>query len=234
MAVALTCTAALVAAQNLDTIAATGGDITITPINHATLQLRHGNTTVLIDPTPQGKYDGLPTPTVILVTDIHGDHLSPPTVEKVKGPNTAIVAPEAAASQLPGATVLANGQTKTVADVIVEGVPMYNLVRGPAAGQLFHTKGRGNGYVVTLGGKRIYVAGDTECIPEMKALRNIDVAFVPMNLPYTMTPTEAAGCVAAFKPKVVYPYHYRGQNLDEFTKALAGSGVEVRVRNWYE
>lgn len=234
MAVALTCTAALVAAQNLDTIAATGGDITITPINHATLQLRHGNTTVLIDPTPQGKYDGLPTPTVILVTDIHGDHLSPPTVEKVKGPNTAIVAPEAAASQLPGATVLANGQTKTIAGVSVEGVPMYNLVRGPAAGQLFHTKGRGNGYVVTLGGKRIYVAGDTECIPEMKALRNIDVAFVPMNLPYTMTPAEAAGCVAAFKPKVVYPYHYRGQNLDEFTKALAGSGVEVRVRNWYE
>jgi L-ascorbate metabolism protein UlaG (beta-lactamase superfamily) len=231
---ALVLTAAITAAQNLDRIAATGGDVTITPLNHATLALTHGSTVVLIDPTPQAKYDGLPAPTLILVTDIHGDHLSPPTVEKVKGANTAIVAPEAAASQLPGATVLANGEKKTVAGVPLEGVAMYNLVRGPSAGQLFHTKGRGNGYVLTLGGKRVYVAGDTECTPEMKALTNIDVAFVPMNLPYTMTPVEAAGCVAAFKPKVVYPYHYRGQNLDEFKNALANSGIEVRIRDWYK
>ena len=101
---------------------------------------------------------------------------------------------------------------------------MYNLERGPSAGQLFHTKGRGNGYVLTMGGKRIYIAGDTECTPEMKALKNIDVAFVPMNLPYTMTPAEAAECVKAFAPKIVYPYHYnQATNAQEFTAALKGT-----------
>ncbi len=110
---------------------------------------------------------------------------------------------------------------------------MYNLKRGPAEGKLFHDKGRGNGYVVTYGGKRFYFAGDTEGVEEMRALRNIDAAFVPMNLPYTMPPEEAADAVKAFRPKVVYPYHYRGADLSVFEKALAGSGVEVRIRNWY-
>ena len=105
--------------------------------------------------------------------------------------------------------------------------------RGPAAGQLFHTKGRGNGYIVTVGGKRLYFAGDTECIPEMKALKNIDVAFVPMNLPYTMPVEEAADAVKAFKPKVVYPYHYMGQDTAKFAELMKGSGVDVRLRNWY-
>ena len=126
-----------------------------------------------------------------------------------------------------------NGDTKDIDGVAIEAVPMYNLRRGPAAGQLFHDKGRGNGYIVTLGGKRLYFAGDTECIPEMKELKNIDVAFVPMNLPYTMPPSEAAECVKAFKPAIVYPYHYRGQNLDEFASALKGTGVDVRIRDWY-
>ena len=130
-------------------------------------------------------------------------------------------------------TVIANGEKKTVKGIEIEAVPMYNLQRGPSAGQLFHTKGRGNGYVVTLGDKRIYLAGDTECTPEMKALKSIDVAFVPMNLPYTMPPNEAADCVKAFKPKIVYPYHYMGSDLKVFEDALNGSGVEVRVRDWY-
>ena len=110
---------------------------------------------------------------------------------------------------------------------------MYNLQRGPSAGQLFHTKGRGNGYVVTLGGKRLYFAGDTECTPEMKALKNIDVAFIPMNLPFTMPPAEAAECAKTFVPKVAIPYHYQGQNPQEFQAALKGSGVEVRLLKWY-
>lgn len=128
---------------------------------------------------------------------------------------------------------MANGQTKTVAGVSIEAVPMYNLTRGPSAGQLFHTKGRGNGYVVTLGGKRLYFAGDTECVPEIKALKNIDVAFMPMNLPYTMPPSEATDCVKAFKPAVVYPYHFMGQKPQEFTDALKGSGIDVRLLTWY-
>jgi L-ascorbate metabolism protein UlaG (beta-lactamase superfamily) len=128
---------------------------------------------------------------------------------------------------------MANGQTKTVAGVSIEAVPMYNLQRGPAAGQLFHTKGRGNGYLLTLGGKRVFIAGDTECVPEIKALKNIDVVFLPMNLPYTMPPAEAADCVKAFKPKIVYPYHFQGQKPEEFADALKGSGIEVRMLNWY-
>lgn len=216
-----------------DTIPASGGNITIQPINHATLQVTHAGHVIDVDPVAQGSFSGLPAPDIILITDIHGDHLDPAMVAKLKKAGTKIVAPQAAASKLEGAVVIGNGETKTIDGVTIEAVPMYNLQRGPAAGQLFHDKGRGNGYVVTLGGKRIYLAGDSECIPEMKALKNIDVAFVPMNLPYTMTPAEAAECVKAFKPRIVYPYHYRGQNLDEFASALKGSGVDVRIRDWY-
>lgn len=216
-----------------DMIPGTGGDIAITPINHATLQLKYDSQVITVDPTSQASYTGLPAPTLILITDIHGDHLDPKAIDGVKGPSTKILVPEAAAAQVPGATTIANGQTQTVNGITIEAVPMYNLERGPSAGQLYHTKGRGNGYIVTLGGRRIYIAGDTECTPEMKALRNIDVAFIPMNLPYTMPPDEAAACVAAFKPRIVYPYHYRGSDVAAFEKPLEGSGVEVRLRNWY-
>jgi len=161
------------------------------------------------------------------------------TVAKLKTASTQVVVPQAVAkaASFEKAIVIANGETKTIDGVTIEAVPMYNLTRGPAAGQLFHDKGRGNGYVITMGGKRIYIAGDTEGIPEMRALKNIDVAFIPMNLPYTMTPAEAADAVKAFKPKIVYPYHYRGtsglSNLDEFVTPLKGSGIDVRIRDWY-
>ena len=129
-----------------------------------------------------------------------------------------------------GATAISNGETKTIGDFQVEAIPMYNLT---PARQQFHPKGRGNGYVVTYGGKRFYFSGDTEGIPEMKALRNIDVAFVCMNLPYTMTPEEAAVAVRAFHPAVVYPYHYSGSDTKAFAQALEGSGIDVRLRDWY-
>ena len=216
-----------------DTIPASGGAITIQPINHATLQVTHGGRVIDVDPVAQANFGSLSAPDIILITDIHGDDLNPATVGKLKKASTRIVAPAAAAPKLDGAVVMKNGDTKDIDGVAIEAVPMYNLRRGPAAGQLFHDKGRGNGYIVTLGGKRLYFAGDTECIPEMKELKNIDVAFVPMNLPYTMPPSEAADCVKAFKPKIVYPYHYRGQNLDEFANALKGTGIEVRIRDWY-
>jgi L-ascorbate metabolism protein UlaG (beta-lactamase superfamily) len=214
-----------------DTISASGGNIGIQPINHATLQITHGNHVIDVDPVAAGNYANLVAPDIILITDIHGDHLDLPTIAKLKKASTKVVAP--AAAKIEGAIVMGNGETKTVDGVSIEAVPMYNLTRGPAAGQFYHDKGRGNGYIVTLGGKRIYIAGDTECTPEMKALKNIDVAFVPMNLPYTMPPSEAAECVKAFKPAIVYPYHYRGSNLDEFASALKGSGIDVRIRDWY-
>jgi L-ascorbate metabolism protein UlaG (beta-lactamase superfamily) len=224
---------AMLSAVQGDRIPATGGEITITLLNHATLQIAQGSHVIDVDPVAQANFGSLPAPTIILVTDIHPDHLDPGTVAKLKAASTTVVAPAAAAAKLPGATVIANGETKTVDGVKIEAVPMYNLKRGPQAGQLYHDKGRGNGYVLTLGGKRIYVAGDTECTPEMKALSNIDVAFLPMNLPYTMTPAEAAECAKAFKPKIVYPYHYRGQKTEEFAEALKGSGIDVRLRDWY-
>ena len=129
--------------------------------------------------------------------------------------------------------MISNGESKTLGPFLVEAVPAYNLKRGPSAGELYHPKGRDNGYLVTYGGKRFYFSADTEGIPEMRALKNIDVAFVCMNLPYTMTPEEAAEAVLAFHPAIVYPYHYRGSDLNAFSAGLAGTGIEVRLREWY-
>ena len=132
-----------------------------------------------------------------------------------------------------GFEVTARDTALSGARLEIEAVPMYNLKRGPAPGKLYHEKGRGNGYVLTYGGRRFYISGDTENVPEMRALTEIDVAFVCMNLPYTITPEEAAEAVKAFRPKVVYPYHSRGSDLALFEKSLAGTGIDVRIRDWY-
>jgi L-ascorbate metabolism protein UlaG (beta-lactamase superfamily) len=215
-----------------DELQTSSGAVKITPIQHASLILEAGGKVVYIDPA-QGSFEGRPKADLILITDIHGDHMAPKIVDSLTKPGTVILAPEAVAKTITQAKVIRNGESQTVAGWKIEAVPMYNLTRGPAAGKLYHDKGRGNGYVVTYGGKRIYIAGDTEGIPEMRALKNIDVAFVCMNLPYTMTPAEAADAVRAFHPRVVYPYHYRGSDVKAFEKALDGSGVEVRLGNWY-
>jgi L-ascorbate metabolism protein UlaG (beta-lactamase superfamily) len=207
------------------------GTLELTPIQHASLMIQAGGKVLYIDPA-QGKYDGLPKADYILITDIHGDHMVPALVEKLSKTETVILAPDAVAKTVKAATVIANGESKTIGPFQVQAVPMYN--QQPAAnGTVFHPKGRGNGYVLTYGGKRFYFSGDTEGIPEMRALKNIDVAFVCMNLPYTMTPEAAADAVKAFHPAVVYPYHYSQSDLTVFSKALAGSGVDVRIRDWY-
>jgi L-ascorbate metabolism protein UlaG (beta-lactamase superfamily) len=208
------------------------GPLKITPIMHASLVIEAGGKVLYVDPA-QGSYDGRPKADYILITDIHGDHLAPQIVDQVKQAATVTLAPQAVADKLPGTTVIANGQSKTIGPFQVEAIPMYNLKRGPESGKLFHDKGRGNGYVVTYGGKRFYVSGDTEGIPEMRALTHIDVAFVCMNLPYTMTPEEAADAVRAFHPAIVYPYHYRNSDLSAFKKALDDTGIEVRLLDWY-
>jgi len=228
LAVFLVACAASWAAEEFTTSA---GKVEITPIQHASLMLQVGGKVVYVDPA-QGKYDGLPQADYIFITDIHGDHLAPPIIEKLKKAGTVIVAPAAVAKTVPGCTVMANGETKTVGDFKVEAIPMYNL-KPAANGQTYHEKGRGNGYVITIGGKRFYFAGDTEGIPEMRALKSIDVAFIPMNLPFTMTPADAADAVKAFHPAVAYPYHYRGQDTKIFAAALAGTGIDVRLREWY-
>lgn len=214
-------------------VPATGGDIIVTPITHASVQIEHGNTVIHVDPWSSGDYSKAKPADLVLVTDIHPDHLDPAAIAKVRKAGAPVVIPGAAKEKVADGVVLANGETRTVAGVTIEAVPMYNLQRGPKPGELFHTKGRGNGYVITLGGRRVYFAGDTECVPEIRALKQIDVAFLPMNLPYTMPPSEAAECARAFKPTIVFPYHYRGQKPEEFAAALKDTGIEVRILEWY-
>lgn len=209
------------------------GVVKITPVRHASLMIQAGGQTIHIDPTGQGNYDGLPPADLILITDIHGDHLDPKLLPKLRRPGTVILGPQAVADLVPDLTVIRNGETRDFGQWKIQAVPMYNLKRGPAPGSFYHDKGRGNGYVLTYGGKRFYIAGDTENIPELRELKMIDVAFLCMNLPYTMPPEEAAEAARAFHPKIVYPYHYRGSDLALFEKALAGSGIEVRIRDWY-
>ena len=234
--------AGLGATMAADTIPATGGNIELTPMTHAHVQIEFGGKVIHVDPTNQSNLATAKPADIILVTDIHGDHMDPAAIDKIKKPSTIFVAPNALAGKFSGKTeILKNGETRTIDGVSIMAVGSYNLTRGPAAGQLFHDKGRGNGYVLTLGGKRIYLSGDTECVPEIKALTNIDVAFVTMNLPFTMPPDEAAACVKAFRPRIVYPYHYRQANLEpvaknqtDFVAAMKGfAGVEVRTPDFY-
>ena len=167
---------------------------------------------------------------LILLTHAHPDHMSPPDIRRIATPETFLLGPQSVADELPDyeVRVVAPGDTGSIDGIQYEAVAAYNIAKQ------FHPRANGwVGYVVEMGGERIYIAGDTEGIPEMRALKNIDVAFIPMNLPYTMPPEEAADAVKAFHPKVVYPYHYRGSDLSVFEKALAGTGIDARLRNWY-
>lgn len=220
-----------------DSLETPDGPLRIQPINHATLALQWNGKAILVDPVGGLKrFQGLPRPDLVIVTDIHGDHLSKDTLAGLAGPQTKVVGPPAVVEQLPAqlrgqATTLGNGQVQEVLGISIEAIPAYNLT---ADRLKYHEKGRGNGYVLTLGGKRVYLSGDTEDIPEMVALTNIDLAFVCMNLPYTMTVDQAARAVRAFKPRIVYPYHYRGADLDRFKQLVgADSGIEIRIRDWY-
>jgi L-ascorbate metabolism protein UlaG (beta-lactamase superfamily) len=235
-------TVAVSVAVSAETIPAQGGNIELTPIAHAGVQVEFMGKVIQLDPSNMGNYANAKKADVVLVTDVHGDHFDPPTIDRVRKADTVYVAPPVLADRFPGpTTIIRNGETKTVDGIQIQAVAAYNIKRGPAPGQLYHEKGRGNGYILTLGGKRIYFSGDTECTPEMKALTSIDVAFIAMNLPFTETPQEAAACVKAFKPKIVYAYHYRQQglapadkNMKDFAAALKGTpGVEVKMADFY-
>jgi len=210
--------------------------ITIEPIYHGSLVLVHEGRRIYVDPWSKADLTRLAPADFILITDVHRDHLDPKAIEALRTDSTTIIAPKAVAAELAGVEVetLANGERREIAGLMVEAVPMYNRKRGPEEGGLFHDKGRGNGYVLTLGAERVYISGDTECTDEMRALVDIDLAFVCMNLPYTMPPSEAIPCIEAFKPKVVLPYHYRGSDIDEVVRAFADTPqIEVRVEEWY-
>jgi L-ascorbate metabolism protein UlaG (beta-lactamase superfamily) len=202
------------------------------PIHHATMVIETSQSVIYVDPVDDAKnFEEYPAPDIILITDIHGDHLDPEVVSTVKQDETVIIAPKAVIEQLGYGQILNNGESITVDSLNIEAIPMYNLTEERLK---YHPKGRGNGYVITADEKRIYVSGDTEDIPEMRHLENIEYAFVCMNLPYTMTVEQAASAVLEMKPKVALPYHFRGSDVEKFKELVSkDKDIEVRILDWY-
>lgn len=225
--------AAAAAPVPVQTFPTAAGPVKITPIYHATAVIQAGEDTIYIDPAHPANIAGLAPAGLILITDIHRDHMDPADIQALSNSQTQIVAPAAVQQTVANAKVLHNGETITWRKWKITAVPMYNIHHLMPSGEPYHPKGRGNGYVLNYGGKNFYFAGDTEGTPEMRALRDIDVAFIPMNLPYTMTPDEAADAVKRLKPKIAIPYHYRGQDIQRFADDLKDTGIEVRLLDWY-
>lgn len=215
-----------------DKISTSAGDVEMHFIGHGSLMFKVDGIVIYVDPVrSSGSYDFLPKADVILVTHEHNDHLDAELIGKLKKQGTFVFCNKNSSKTIPTAIVMNEGGRQEVNNIIIEALPAYNIVNERAPGQPFHPKGIGSGYVLTIGRKRIYIAGDTENTPEMKGLKNIDVAFLPMNLPYTMTPAMVADAARAFKPAILYPYHYGDTNTDEIVKLMEGSGIEVRIRN---
>ena len=215
-----------------DVIPTSVGELRVTFVGHGTLMFRHGGKVIHVDPVArEADYAQLPRADLILVTHEHGDHLDTAVVRQLRQAGTVVVVSPSCEGRVPGATVMPNGEVREVAGFRVEAVPAYNVVHRRPDGQPFHPRGNGNGYVVTFGDVRVYVAGDTEGTPEMRALRDVGVAFLPMNLPYTMTPEMVADAARAFRPRILYPYHFGQTDTQALVRLLAGeSGIEVRVR----
>jgi len=216
-----------------DVLATSQGDLKITFIGHASLVMTFGGQVIYVDPMGSlTDYTKLARADLILITHEHSDHCDPATLGILRTPKTELVLTEKCAEKLKGGIILKNGETRTVRGLQIEAVPAYNILHMRSPGQPFHPKGQGNGYIVTFGDKRVYIAGDSENTPEMKALKNIDVAFLPMNLPYTMTPEMVADAAKAFRPKVLYPYHFGDTDVSKLSALLADQkNIDVRVRS---
>ena len=215
-----------------DTIPTSQGNLVLTFLGHGSLMMGFGGRVIHVDPYSEvADYGQLPKADLVLITHDHYDHLDAKALQAILKPGTAIVASTSCAGKVKDAVILANGKTTTALGLKIEAVPAYNIVNKRPDGAPFHPKGVGNGYVITFGDKRVYIAGDTENTAEMKALKNIDVAFLPMNLPYTMTPEMVADAARAFQPKMLYPYHYGETDASKLVKLLRGEkDIEVRVR----
>lgn len=215
-----------------DVFPTAGGDLGITFLGHGTLLLDFGGKTVHVDPYGDvTDYGALPKADLVLVTHEHFDHMDLEALRAVLKPDTVVVAAQPCAEALPQAVILGNGRSHVALGLTIEAVPAYNVVHKRPDGQPFHPRGSGNGYVVTFGDKRVYIAGDTENIPEMKRLGTIDIAFLPMNLPYTMTPEMVAEAARVIRPKVLYPYHFGATDTSRLVGLLrADKDIEVRIR----
>ena len=215
----------------MDVIKTSTGDLEITFFGHASLMMKFNGKIIYADPVgKEADYSVLPKADLIFLTHDHHDHMDLSVLPKLRTSSTPIVLTEKCSGKVSGGMVMNNGDVKTVVGIKIEAVPAYNLINKRDDGQPFHPKGDGNGYILTFGDKRVYIAGDTENTPEMKALLNIDVAFLPMNLPYTMTPEMVADAAKAFKPKILYPYHFGETETLKLVKLLKDSGTEVRIR----
>ena len=215
-----------------DILETSKGPLKITFIGHGSLMMKFEGKIIHIDPYSNlADYSKLPQADLIIMTHEHHDHLDPAALEAVRTENTKLVLTAICAESVDGGIVMNNGDIQTIDGLKIEAVPAYNLVHMRSEGVPFHPKGAGNGYIITFGDKRVYVAGDTENIPEMKGLNNIDCAFLPMNLPYTMTPEMAADAARTFKPRILYPYHFGSTDTSEFVSLMKGTPeIEVRIR----
>jgi L-ascorbate metabolism protein UlaG (beta-lactamase superfamily) len=215
-----------------DVIKTSSGDLLITFIGHGSLMFSFGGKVIHVDPYSKlADYSKLPKADIVLITHEHRDHLDTPALEKVRTEKTRVVLTEAGAGQVTGGIVMKNGDRTTMEGMTVEAVPAYNIVGKRENGQPYHPKGSGNGYIITFGDKRVYVAGDTENIPGMKGFKNIQIAFLPMNLPYTMTPEMVADAAAMIQPKVLYPYHTGDTDIAKLTVLMSGrKSTEIRIR----
>jgi L-ascorbate metabolism protein UlaG (beta-lactamase superfamily) len=215
-----------------DTIQTSAGNLEITFIGHGTLMFSFNGKVIHVDPYSKlADYSTLPKADIILVTHHHGDHFDSTAIEKIRTEKTKIILTETCAEKFSDGIVMKNGNIKTIDGIEIGAVPAYNLVHKRDNGEPFHVKGTCNGYVISFGGKKVYVAGDTENVPEMKALKKIDIAFLPMNLPYTMTPEMVADAAKAFKPKILYPYHYGETDISKIIDLMKDEKeVEVRIR----
>ena len=214
-----------------DIIKTSAGDLKITFIGHGTLMFSFKRKVIHVDPVKRAAdYTKLPKADLILVTHGHSDHLDPQTIRKLSDDGTRLVMTRKIAEKVEGGIIMGNGEIISVEGLEIEAVPAYNIVHMRSTGKPFHPPGVGNGYVITFGDKKVYIAGDTENTPEMKKLKDIDIAFLPMNLPYTMTPEMVADAAKAFRPGILYPYHYGKTDTSIILKLLEGTGIEVRIR----
>lgn len=214
-----------------DLIPTSAGELAITFIGHASLMLAFQGRTIHIDPFSQlADYSSLPKADVLFLTHEHGDHMDKAALAHVRTGQTVTVMNENCSRELEGGIVMHNGDAQTVEGIAVEAVPAYNIVHKRPNGDVFHPRGAGNGYVLGFGDRRVYVAGDTEDTPEMKQLTRIDIAFLPMNLPYTMTPEMVAGAAKAFRPKILYPYHFGETDTSRIVDLLKDEDIDVRLR----
>jgi L-ascorbate metabolism protein UlaG (beta-lactamase superfamily) len=218
-----------------DTIATSKGELVMTFIGHASLMFEFNNLVIQVDPVAEeGDYSLLPKADIVLVTHHHSDHFDAEVLQRIMKKDTKVFLTQKSpwSSTTGSSVVMKNGDVQQASGITIEAVPAYNMKHMRSPGNPFHPKGEGNGYILTVGDKRIYIAGDTENTPEMKALRHIDIAFLPMNLPYTMTPEMVADAVMAFKPVLLYPYHFGSTDTGILVKLLENSpATEVRIRD---